>query len=206
LLKPHGAIKLIMSTSGKTGHAAAIQNHDEPRTRNMNYIERYQKARSAIRNHPIYTIEGRIEPLDTASIPNNAIDYLQSRLPEEVYHYLSAGLINARVLQWRTTCHIFDVPPMDGGDSPEYRNLVSSKLTPLRTTAISLLSSYLHNWYRHKNLEQRSWFSEPGTAPQEIAIGGSQEDYTMVDHWNVKEAIFKDEVSKHKVLIMLSTH
>jgi hypothetical protein len=199
LLKPHGAIKIIMSTSGKTGHAAVINNHDDPRVKTMDYIGRYQKARSAVRNHPIYTIDGKVEPLDTISMPNDAVDYLYSRLPEEVYHYLSAGLISARVLQWRTTQRIFDIPPMDGGDSPEYRNLVSSKLTPLRTTTISLLSSSLHNWYRHKNLEQRSWYLDPSTASQEIRIVGTQENYTIVDSWNVKETIFKDEVSKHRV-------
>jgi hypothetical protein len=200
LLKPHSAIKMIMSMSnGKSGHSVVINNHDDPRFKQMEYVDRYQKARSAVRNHPIYTIEGKIEPLDTSSMPNDAVNYLQSRLPDEVYHYLSAGLINARVLQWRTTCHIFDVPPMDGGDSPEYRTLVSSKLTPLRTSAINLLSSSLHNWYRHKNLEQRCWFSDPAAAPQEIRVVGTQDNLAIVDTWNVKEATLKDAVSKHDV-------
>jgi hypothetical protein len=131
-------------------------------------------------------------------MPSDAVSYLESRLPDEVYHYLSNGLINARVLQWRTTCHVFDQPPMDGGESPEYRALVSSKLTPLRTTTISLLSSSLHNWYRHKNLELRCWFLDAGAA-QEIRVVGTQESLTVVDSWNVKEAGFKEAVSKHKV-------
>jgi hypothetical protein len=197
LLKPHGAIKMIMS-NGKTGYSVVVNNHDDPRFKSMQYVERYQKARSAVRNHPIYTIDGKIEPLDTNRLPNDAVNYLQSRLPDEVYHYLSAGLINARVLQWRTTCHIFDVPPMDGGESPEYRSLVSSKLTPLRTTAINLLSSSLHNWYRHKNLELRCWFSDPNTEPQEIRVVGTPESLTIVDSWNVKEATFAEAVSQHK--------
>ncbi|KAL5115557.1 hypothetical protein ACEQ8H_006533 [Pleosporales sp. CAS-2024a] len=199
LLKPHAAIKMIMSmNNGKSGHAVVVNNHDDPRFKQIEYMERYQKARSAIRNHPIYTIEGKIEPLDTASMPNDAVNYLQSRLPDEVYHYLSTGLINARVLQWRTTCHIFDVPPMDGGDSPEYRSLVSSKLTPLRTSAINLLSSSLHNWYRHKNLEQRCWFSDSNAAPQEIRVAGTLDNLSIVDTWNVKEATLKEGVSKQE--------
>jgi hypothetical protein len=200
LLKPYAAIKMIMAPgSSKTGHAVITNYVDDPRIKQMGYMERYQKARSAVRNHPVYTEDGRIEPQDANSIPNDAVHYLHSRLPEEVYHYLSTGLISARVLQWRTTCQIFDVPPMDGGDSPEYQNVVSSKLTPLRTTALNLLSSTLHNWYRHKNLDQRSWFSEPTAAPQKITVTDTPENISLVNTWNVKEASFKDAVSKHKV-------
>jgi hypothetical protein len=197
-MNPHSAIKKIMSSNGKSGYAVVVNNQDDPRFKQVEYVDRYQKARSAIRNHPICTIDGKIEPLDTNSMPNDAVSYLQSRLPDEVYHYLSTGLINPRLLQWRTTCQVFDQPPMDGGESPEYRALVSSKLTPLRTTTISLLSSSLHNWYRHKNLELRCWFSDPG-ADQEIRVAGTQESPTVVETWNVKEASFKDAVSKHKV-------
>lgn len=205
LLKPHGAIKMIMS-AGKTGYSVVINNHDDPRFKQMSYVERYRTARLAVKNHPIYTSDGKIEPLNVNDLPNNAVEYLKSRLPDEVYHYLSTGLINTRILQWRTTLKIFDVPPMDGGESPEYRALVSSKLTPLRTNAITLLSSSLHNWYRHNNLEQRCWYSDPNAAPQNITVVGTPEYLTVVDSWNVKEAVFKDQVSQYKVIDVFNKH
>jgi hypothetical protein len=151
-----------------------------------------------VKNHPVYLEEGKIEPQNTGMLPNDAVEYLKSRLPDEVLHYMSNGLISARLLQWRTSCNIFDVPPMDGGESEEYKTLVSSKLTPLRTTAINLLSSSLHNWYRHKNVEQRSWFSDPTAKAQEIRVVGTPETLTIVDSWNVKEAAFKDAVSRYQ--------
>lgn len=122
-------------------------------------------------------------------MPNDAVEYLQSRLPDEVYHYLSVGLINPRILQWRTTCKIFDVPPIDGGESPEYKSLVSSKLTPLRTTTMTLLSSALHNWYRHKSMVQKSWFSS--AAEQEIRLGDTAETLKLVETWNVRDGVSK---------------
>jgi hypothetical protein len=198
LPKPHGAIKMIMGNGLKTGHAVIGNNLDDPRVKQMNYLERYRKARSIVRNHPIYTVDGKIETLNTTTMPNDAVNYLQSRLPDEVYHYLSAGLINPRVLQWRTTCKIFDVPPIDGGESPEYRNLVASKLTPLRTATINLLSSSLHNWYRHKNLQQKSWFSDPAAEPQEIRVGDTTEILKLVETWNVKDQVSELPRNKHK--------
>jgi hypothetical protein len=190
---------MIMSNGHKTGHAVIANNLDDPRLKQMHYLERYQKARSIIRNHPIYTTEGKIEPLNTHQMPEDAIQYLHSRLPDEVLHYLSVGLINPRVLQWRATSTIFDVPPIDGGESPEYRSLVSSKLTPLRTTTMILLSSSLHNWYRKKDLEVKAWFSPPGADPQIITMTDASDLLNVVGSWHVKEATFREAVSKSRV-------
>jgi len=199
LAKPHGAIKMIMSNGHKTGHAVIANNLDDPRFKQMHYLERYQKARSIIRNHPIYTMDGKIEPLNTHMMPEDAIQYLHSRLPDEVLHYLSVGLINPRVLQWRATSTIFDLPPIDGGDSPEYKALVGSKLTPLRATTMILLSSSLHNWYRKKDLEVKAWSSPPGADPQTIALTDASDLLNVVGSWNVKEDTFRDAVAKSRV-------
>lgn len=203
LLKPYSAIKMIMS-NGQSGYSVVVSNNDVPPS-GKEYVTRYQKARLAVKNHPVYTEDGKIEPQNPASIPNDAVEYLGRRLPDEILHYMSKGLISPRILQWRTTGEIFEVPPMDGGDSPEYRNLVSSKLIPLRTSVINLLSSSLHNWYRHNDLEQTNWFSPPDSnrklASTTIHVERPSEAQapSIVDTWNVKESTFKDAVGKYKV-------
>ncbi|EDU48756.1 XPG N-terminal domain containing protein [Pyrenophora tritici-repentis Pt-1C-BFP] len=203
LLKPHSAIKMIMNTTGQSGFSVVVSNNDVPPS-GKEYVTRYQKARLAVKNHPVYTEEGKVEPQNSASMPNDAGQYLGQRLPDEILHYMSRGLINARILQWRTTCEVFEVPPMDGGESPEYRNLVSVKLIPLRTAAINLLSSSLHNWYRHKPLEQTNWFSitEPTRKSASTTIHverpSEAQSPSIVDTWNVKEAVFKDAIGQYK--------
>ncbi|KAI8932015.1 hypothetical protein NX059_010909 [Plenodomus lindquistii] len=201
LLKPHSAIKMIMS-SGRTGYSVVVNNQDDPRFKEIDYIARYQKARLAVKNHPVYTEDGKIEPQNSHELPNDAVQYLGQRLPDELFHYMSKGLIAPRILQWRTTCEVFEVPPMDGGESIEYKNLVSNKLIPLRTTAFNLLSSTLHNWYRHKDLEQRCWFSDASNkqVSTTIRVERSSESQTpaIVETWNVKEATFRDAVSQYK--------
>ncbi|KAJ4362352.1 hypothetical protein N0V83_010445 [Neocucurbitaria cava] len=199
LLKPYSAIKMIMS-NGNTGYSVVVNNHDDPRFKQTNYVDRYRKARLAVKNHPVYTDDGKIEPLNLSQLPNDAVQYLGQRLPDEIFHYMSRGLINPQILQWRTTCEVFEVPPMDGGESLEYKNLVSSKLVPLRTSAINLLSSTLHNWYRHKDLTQRCWFLDPNGKQQETTVRVERQSETpsLVDTWNVKEATFKQVVAQHK--------
>ncbi|KAF2126461.1 PIN domain-like protein [Dothidotthia symphoricarpi CBS 119687] len=186
LLKPHSAIKMIMS-NGRTGYSVVMNNREDPRFEQLNYLDRYRKARLAVKNHPIFTTDGDYKPLNSGSLPNDAHEYLGARLPNEVYYYLSQGLINARILQWRTTCEIYEVPPMDG-------------VSPLRTAAINLLSSALHNWYRHKDLTLRCWFPDSTGKPQSsvISMKGLPETSTLVDTWNVKEATFKSVVAKHE--------
>ncbi|RAR07197.1 XPG N-terminal domain containing protein [Stemphylium lycopersici] len=187
LLKPYSAIKMIMS-NGQSGYSVVVSNNDVPPS-GKEYVTRYQKARMAVKNHPVYTADGRIEPQNQASIPNDAVQYLGQRLPDEILHYMSRGLISSRILQWRASGEIFEVPPMDGGESPEYRNLVSSKLIPLRTTIVNLVSSSLHNWYRHNDLKQTNWFSlDPSRkqAPTTIHVEKPSEAQapSIVDRWN----------------------
>lgn len=201
LLKPYSAIKMIMS-NGQSGYSVVVSNNDVPPS-GKEYVTRYQKARMAVKNHPVYTADGKIEPQNQASIPNDAVQYLGQRLPDEIFHYMSRGLISSRILQWRASGEIFEVPPMDGGESPEYKNLVSSKLIPLRTTIVNLVSSSLHNWYRHNDLKQTNWFSlDPSRkqAPTTIHVEKPSEAQapSIVDTWNVKEATFTDAVGKHK--------
>ncbi|KAH8639450.1 hypothetical protein IG631_07220 [Alternaria alternata] len=190
-------------SNGQSGYSVVVNNNDVPPA-GKEYVTRYQKARLAVKNHPVYTEEGKVEPQNSASMPNDAGQYLGQRLPDEILHYMSKGLINPRILQWRTTCQVFEVPPMDGGNSPEYKELVSSKLIPLRTPVVNLLSSSLHNWYRHQSLHQTHWYSpvDPnGKRPSTtIPVEKPSEAQAplIVDTWNVKEATFKDVIAQYK--------
>ena len=199
LLKPHGAIKMIMS-NGRTGYSVVINHKDDPRF--GNYVDRFCKARLAVKNHPILTVEGKVEPLNASQMSADANQFLGQRLSDELHYLQSKGIINSRLLQWRTSCEIYEQPPMDGGMSQAYQKLVSSKLTPLRTAAINLLSTSLHHWYKYKDLELTCWFPDLTTGkPQKSAISmrGLPEHQSIVETWNVKEATFRDVVSQHEV-------
>lgn len=201
--KPVSAIDMIMS-QGRTGYSVVLNSKDDPRFEQTDYFDKYRKARLAVKHHPVLTSEGRIEPLLETQLPNDSHEFIGQRLPDEVFYYMSKGLINSRVLNWRASSEITESPPVDGGDSVEYQNLVSAKLTPLRTTAINLLSSSLHNWYQHKDIDLKCWFqTDQNGKPQAstISMKGLPEWRKSVDTWNVREATFRDTLAKHHVCV-----
>lgn len=205
VIKPLGAIDLIMNNGARTGISVVMANHDDPRLQAVQYVDKYRKARLAVKHHPVLTVDGKVEPTLNFELPNDAHAFIGQRLPDEIYHYLSKGLINARILNWRATSEIIEAPPVDTGDSLEYHNLVSSQLTPLRTTAINLLSSSLHNWFQHKDLTLKCWFVDSAGKPHTstISMRGLPESRRNVEMWNVKESTFKDVVSQHQVCAKL---
>ena len=202
--KPASAIELIMS-NGKSSIAAIMRNPDDPRFQGKDaaekYADKYRRARLAVKHHPVLTVEGKVQPTTESQMPNDGHEFLGQRLPDELFHYVSRGLINARIVNWRATSEIIEDPPVDGGESTEYRNLVSSKLTPLRATAINVLSSSLHNWYQHKDLTLKCWFEDSTGKPHvsTISMEGLPGYRKFVDTWNVKEATFKDVISQYQV-------
>lgn len=199
LLKPYAAIKMITMSSGRSGYSVVVTNKDDPR--NGDYVDKYQRARLAVKNHPILAQGGKVEPLNSNQMPSDANQFLGQHLSDELHYLQSQGIINSRLLQWRTSCEIFDQPPIDGGVSPEYQKLVTTKITPLRTAALSLLSTPLHHWYRVKGLEQTCWFPDAATGkPQkkEISIRDLPEYQAIAETWNVKEATFRDVISSNE--------
>ena len=103
--KPVSAIDMIMS-QGRTGYSVVMNSKDDPRFEQTDYFDKYRKARLAVKHHPVLTSEGRIEPLLQTQLPNDSHEFIGQRLPDEVFYYMSKGLINSRVLNCRASSEI----------------------------------------------------------------------------------------------------
>ena len=206
--KPLAAIEMIMNM-GRSGHSVCMNHQDDRRNRDANYLDKYRRARLAVKHHPIMTVAGKVEPLDAGSVPNDVHEFIGARLPDELYFYLSRGVIGPRPLNWRTSGEIVEVQPLDGGSSEEYKKLVSSKLNPLRVSVIALLSQPIHRFYQHKDLTLKCWFPESPTSSKNYTSVISMKDLpdvkAAVSKWNVKDDAIKEAISKHPVsCVMLS--
>jgi hypothetical protein len=197
LPKPVAAMEMIL-THGRSAQSVILHYQDDPRLRSVNYKEKFATAQAVIRHHLLLTAEGKVDSLDFASRPNNMHEIIGPRLPDELYWYLNKGFIGSRVLNWRVSNEIIEVQPLDGGDSDEYRTLVREKLTPLRVSAIALLSQALHRFWQHKDLTLKCWFTDARSQhyTSNISMRDVPDVRSAVSKWNVKDSAVKEAISK----------
>lgn len=183
---------------GPSVTAVCTHYQDEPQVQQLDYLDHYRRARLAVKHHVILTDDGQVEPLDIDHAPSDVHEFIGLRLPEEVYFYLSKGVIGPRILNWLTSGELFEYPPLDNGESPEYHNLVRNQLDPFRAQALALLSQPLSRFFQRKDVTMRFWFGKDAEKklshkdllppPREIVLS-----------WNVKEDALKSRRDKAKV-------
>ncbi|RIB04281.1 hypothetical protein C2G38_695160 [Gigaspora rosea] len=77
----------------------AVQGYaDHASVQKTNYIETFCRTRCSIKFHMVLTDEGRVEPLNAETSPSDIHDVIGYRLPDEVYFYLSRGLMSPQYL------------------------------------------------------------------------------------------------------------
>jgi hypothetical protein len=193
-LRMSRAVDMVLGLGQGSGYNVCLHYRDDPAFQRLDYLDRYKRARLAVRHHPILTVDGKVVSLDAQHAPNDVIEFIGSRLPEELYFYVSKGILGPRILNWRTSGEIVEPPPLDGGDSNEYRGLVRDQLTDMRTSAIALLSYSLHRVYQHKALNVRCWFDKDNV--KVINMKDIESPVPHMSKWNVHEDVFKPFLEK----------
>jgi hypothetical protein len=182
------AVDMIKGVGRGSGYNVCLHYQEDPSFRQINYLERWQKVRLSIKYHPVILTDGKVQLPDVQNAPQDVMQIVGHRLPEELYFYLSKGILGPRILNWRTSGEIVEPPPLDGGDSDEYRKLVQEQLTDVRTSAIGLLSTSLHRYYLHHDLELRCWFDK--NRPKAIRVREFESPGPIINAWNVHEDVF----------------
>jgi hypothetical protein len=190
------AVDMIRSM-GNSGYAVCLQYKDETQSRQMKYLDRYRKARLAVKHHVYMNEDGKVESLDMENAPFDVHEFISSRLQDEIYFFLSKGIIGPRLLNWMTSEEIIESQPVDNGEALEYRNLIKDKLLPARSTSLAVLSTTLHRFYQHKKVKLRCWFED--SSDQEIAIADLDKPTSILSSWNCHENIYGLEKNKYWV-------
>jgi hypothetical protein len=91
------------------------------------------------------------QPVTSSDIPLDLHEIFTHRLPDEVYFYLSRGLLSPHSLWWLTTGVITEYPPLDNGETTEYKRFVKEVVTEGQTgpraTALAVLCAGLGGWW-----------------------------------------------------------
>lgn len=200
---PHNAFMSSVELLKRCRNVATVVNtHPEP-IQQSGYLDRYRKARAAVKHHAIFTSDGKAEPLDFAEAPSDVHEFIGQRLPEELYYYLSKGVIGPQVLDMLATGELIEIAPFDNGDSDEYKKFLEN-LNPLRTQALGLLAQPLHRFWFSKEINVYYWFDKNNPRKlihKEVSVSPAEQ----TRKWNVRESVFKPELEKDGVWLPLYT-
>ncbi|KAF7317594.1 XPG I-region protein [Mycena kentingensis (nom. inval.)] len=202
----------------KSGFQAVSAFAEHPAVKSINYTEHYARTRSMVRFSLILSAEGQVIPLpvsgsggagpSAADVPTDLHEVFTNRLPDEVFYYLSRGLIGPQALVWLTSGQIIEPPPLDNGETTEYKRFVKEVVTDGQTgpraTALALLSSVCHPFWANRKVAGFFWFDQPGQGGG--AGGGSKQvahnsPQTVqlaerVAGWNVPYAVVEEELRR----------
>jgi hypothetical protein len=171
---------------------AAINTHPDQAA----YLEKFKKARAAIKHHVIMLEDGKVEQMDFQESPGDVVDIIGPRLPEELYFYLSRGMIGPQILDIITTREYIQMPPLDNNESEEFKKFLT-QLNVMRKESLSLLASFMHRWWQNITVNVYNWF-EP-TLPKELTYKEITNLSREAQKWNVKEDVWGPVMDQQKV-------
>ncbi|KAF8584033.1 hypothetical protein K439DRAFT_1177495 [Ramaria rubella] len=211
----------------KSGHAAVNAFLEHPGVKQSNYLDAFFRARSMVKFSLVLSSDGIVIPLPlavpappppahhshqhshhitAADVPVDLHEVFTNRLPDEIYFYLSRGLIGPQVLVWLTTGQINEAPPLDNGETNEYRRFVKEVITEgatgPRATALALISSVLNSFWANRRVLGAFWY-EPGPLTSQKQIQHNSPQTTQlaerVAGWNVTSALVEEELRRQNV-------
>lgn len=160
--KPWNIRDALNIFNGANRHVTTLcsQFEEDRRVQDLQYLDRYKRAYMSVRHHVITDLEGRVGPLDLETAPSDVHELIGQRLPEELYYYISRGVIGPTIPNYLTSGQLVLTLPFGIEDSEVYRHLNSDLLMPIREQAICLLSNCLHRFYQTKVINVRLWYEE----------------------------------------------
>ena len=216
-LKP--VIDMVRHYKSGFGAVGAFQEH--PGVKQTQYVEHFARTRSMIKFSLILSADGGVQPLPlalnatlpqgshhttAADVPRDLEEIFTSRLPDEVYYYLSRGLFGPQALIWLTSGQIVENPPLDNGETGEYKRFVKEILTEgtsgPRATALALVSNVLHSSWQNRKVQPWFWFDPQNSmsgkpvshnAPQTIQL------VERVSSWAVTSTVVEEELRRQNV-------
>ncbi|CEL61674.1 putative protein C139,01c OS=Schizosaccharomyces pombe (strain 972 / ATCC 24843) GN=SPAC139.01c PE=1 SV=2 [Rhizoctonia solani AG-1 IB] len=185
---------------------------DNPLMKQSNYAETFARARCMVKFALVLSSEGSVVPLPialpagstgsttAADIPIDLHDIFTNRLPDEVFYYLSRGLFTPQPLVWLTSAQVIENPPLDNGETNEYRRFVKDVITEgatgPRATALALLTSVFHNSWQKTRVMTHFWYD---SNPKNFISPNATQTTSLVErviNWNVPSSIVEDELRR----------
>jgi hypothetical protein len=210
----------------KSGHAAVSVYTDHPAVKSIQYPDTYARTRSMVKYSLILSVEGSVQPLPlalpspnpphggnhhshhptAADIPADLHEIFTHRLPDEIYFYLSRGLMSPQPLVWLASGHIIEHPPLDNGETNEYRRFIKEVITEGQTgpraTTLALVSSVSHTFWVNRKVSGVFWFEHTAPPANKFVVHTSTQTAQLAERvvgWHVPYAIVEEELRGQNV-------
>ena len=149
-----------------------------------------------MRHHPILTDEGHVEPMNLAQAPTDIHEFIGYRLPDEVYYYISRGVIADVTLNTLLCGYGAELSPLCNGETREYRNFLTTDIMKIKAQIMALVKSQLHPFYDRK-ISIVHWYDHNSNnsdhlVKTENAPGGDE----AVSSWKSGKQSVEDELKK----------
>jgi hypothetical protein len=160
-----------------------------------NWQDKYRKAKMAIKHHIHVEERGGMAGVvvsNSDQLTGDHPEYIALNLPQELYHYLIHGDIGRRVMNWLSYLEMLVFPPLAGGDTPEYRRLITEQLVPMQSQSIALYTSRLHRGFQHRDIMIRYWFDNNTTVViKPLAVEPAPDGLAAT--WRVNQTLFESQ-------------
>lgn len=157
------------------------------------YVDKFRKARAAIKHHVIMKDDGTVEQLDLSESPSDVHEFIGQRLPDELYFYLSRGIIGPQVLEMLTTGELIIPAPLDSSESETYKKFLTG-LDTMRTEALAMVTKPLVRYWSARDIKVYSWHDPQ--RPRTISAKEVTPPSDKAQKWNVKDPVFGPEMDK----------
>jgi hypothetical protein len=173
-------------------------HRENPRVKSTKYADRYKKAIMTIRHHVIMDRKGVVAPLHFDNAPGDVHEFVGQRLPEELFFYISKGMLGPEIPNWLTSGEI--VLSLPGGvlDSEPYRRLVIDLLNPFRSEALKILAESLNYYYQSRVIKVTPWVNQD-TSNLTIEIRYAPAMKQKLAQWKVRGNQIESVVGKGEV-------
>ncbi|KAK3066399.1 hypothetical protein LTR53_017276, partial [Teratosphaeriaceae sp. CCFEE 6253] len=186
------ALRAALTQVGGDGHTFLLREqavHKDPE-----YLDAFEKARASLK-FALFTDEtGVTKTRNAEQAPGDMHSFIGRRLPEELYKYLLHGICGPRVLEWSAHRLILENPPLDGGNSPAYQDLVQTKLVDLRVKALAVIAVHLNRYYQNADMTQAVWWSSDRKNVKSATKDAMENASSVQAKWHVPESVLPTEV------------
>lgn len=182
----------------RTGFNAVKAHADSPLVVKSSYVDIFCRTRCAMKYQPILTDEGHIEPMNKDEAPSDIHEFIGYRLPDEVYYFLSRGVLGEATLNTLLWGHAAEYSPLCNGETEEYRKFLTTELQKIKAQTIALATAQLHPFY-HRKVAITYWYDSSSSPEHAIKVETVQSEIEAIGHWKTGKLSVEKELKKQGI-------